>query len=263
MTPSQIATMTSTITPAVVPSPSGAATSTNTATPQPAACVETQGRLSVAQLDSTVLSRRVSYSIYLPPCYGADPAHLYPALYLLHGASADHTQWPDLNVASDADLLIAQKVIAPFVVVMPGGVYQSGEDYAAFVLRDLIPHIEQTTHVATDRLRRAIGGVSLGGWWALSIASAHPELFSAVGGHSPVTDAALAQALALPGLQPALRIYLDVGSADSLAPGVKAFASSLEAHGLKPVLHVYPGAHDRPYWRAHTPEYLTFYAANW
>jgi enterochelin esterase-like enzyme len=60
-----------------------------------------------------------------------------------------------------------------------------------------------------------------------------------------------------------LRVYLDVGRNDSLAPEVKAFAAALETHGLKPAFHLYPGGHDRAYWRAHTAEYLAFYAADW
>jgi enterochelin esterase-like enzyme len=60
-----------------------------------------------------------------------------------------------------------------------------------------------------------------------------------------------------------LRVYLDVGRNDSLAPGVEAFAAALEAHDLKPAFHLYPGEHNRTYWRAHTAEYLAFYAAGW
>ena len=60
-----------------------------------------------------------------------------------------------------------------------------------------------------------------------------------------------------------LHIYLDVGRNDSVSPGVQAFAAALEAHDLKPAFHLYPGEHNRPYWRAHTAEYLAFYAAGW
>jgi enterochelin esterase-like enzyme len=219
--------------------------------------------LEVADLDSPTLARRVAYSIYLPPCYGADKTDIYPVLYLLHGAGADHTQWPDLNVAPDADTLIAQHSIVPLVVVMPDGDYRPDADYTAFVLRDLMPHIEQTTRVARDRQGRAIGGISLGGHLALTIALAHPDLFSTVGGHSPVTDLALAGGLTPTPTLSTLRVYLDVGQDDPLAPGVQAFAAALQAHGLKPAFHLYPGVHNRTYWRAHTAEYLAFYAAGW
>ncbi len=122
----------------VVSGPTPPATDTNpTREAQAQARQVQQGKLSIAYLNSTVLARRVAYSLYLPPCYEANSTHLYPVLYLLHGAKTDHTQWPDLNVAPDADSLIAQGMIGPLIVVMPDGDYGPGEDYGAFVLRDL------------------------------------------------------------------------------------------------------------------------------
>jgi enterochelin esterase-like enzyme len=228
-------------------------------------CHAPASQLSVSYVDSSVLARRVPYSLYLPPCYVTNATPLYPVLYLLHGANTDHTQWPDLQVQPNADALIARGAIAPLVVVMPGGDYRQGEDYASFVLRDLIPHIEQTFRVAPDRKDRAIGGISQGGYWALELALAHPDLFSAVGGHSPATGSGLTDLLPSNRVPESntLRIYLDVGDEDPLASGVAAFAATLQAHGLAPILHIYPGAHNRPYWRSHTGEYLAFYAAGW
>jgi enterochelin esterase-like enzyme len=179
----------------------------------------------------------------------------------LHGARADHTQWPDLNVAPNADQLIAERRATPFVVVMPDGDYRQGEDYAAFILHDLIPHIEAAYRVGRARALRAIGGLSAGGDWALQLALTHPDLFSAVGAHSAV--AGEAPALLGAAAQHNLRIYLDVGSADPLRPGMEGLAATLQAKGFAPVFHVYPGGHDRSYWRSHTAEYLSFYAAAW
>lgn len=229
------------------------------------ACSSTRGQLIVSDVQSAVLGRRVAYSLYLPPCYDASSSRTYPVLYLLHGANADNTQWPDLNVAPDADALIAQGTIPPLVVVMPDGNYLPGEDYATFVLRDLMPHIEQTQRIAPEPTAHAIGGLSQGGYWAFEIALAHPELFGAVGGHSPATSSNLTAMLTpknVEGLKK-LQIYLDVGQDDSLAPGVNAFSAALEAHGLTPIFHVYPGGHTRPYWRTHTAEYLIFYSGAW
>lgn len=250
--------------------PTGASPlSANSATPTPRAaqsCRETRGRLAVSHLDSATLGRRVAYSIYFPPCYDADPQRVYPVLYLLPGVNSDHTQWLDLNVAPDADTLIARGAIAPLVIVMPDGDYRVGEDYAAFILRDLMPHVEHTTRVSRERADRAIGGLSRGGYWALYLALTHPEFFAAVGGHSPVTNAALIEALALSAgaaERSALRIYLDGGRNDPLASSVAPFAAAAQARGLEVVFHLYDGGHTRAYWRAHTSEYLVFYAADW
>ncbi len=236
-------------------------TALNTSTPT---CQAQSGQLRIEYLNSTVFARRVPYSLYLPPCYDANSMRLYPVLYLLHGANTDHTQWPDLHVEPDADALIAQGAIGPLLVVMPDGNIGTGGAYGAFVLRDLIPHIEQTWRASPTRRDRAIGGLSQGGYWALELALSHPDLFSAVGGHSPATDSALLDLLAsnAPDLN-SLRIYLDVGNDDPLASSTVAFATALRSHGLTPIFHIYPGEHNRPYWRSHTPEYLTFYAAPW
>lgn len=256
-------------TPMISPTPTASATMSQvTLSPATARvvqnCVETQGRQSVLHFDSATLARRVAYSLYLPPCYDADPQRVYPVLYLLHGVNADNTQWLDLNVASTMDTLIAQHAIAPFVIVMPDGDYRAGEDYAAFVLRDLMPRVEQTWRVSRERARRAIGGLSRGGYWALYLALMHPDLFAAVGGHSPVTNAALTEALALSaGATSALRIYLDVGRNDHLAPTVTAFAATTQARHAKTIFHLNDGRHNRDYWRAHVAEYLAFYAAEW
>ena len=45
--------------------------------------------------------------MYLPACYDADPSRRYPVVYLLHGASADQTQWRDVGITAAADQLIA------------------------------------------------------------------------------------------------------------------------------------------------------------
>ena len=124
-------------------------------------------------------------------------------------------------------------------------------------------NIEQTTHVARDRQGRAIGGISLGGSLALTIALEHPYLFGAMGGHSPAVDSTLAGRLAPTPMWSSLRVYLDVGRNDSHAPQVKAFAIALEVRNLKPAFHLYPGEHNRTYWQAYTAEYLAFYAAGW
>ncbi len=242
-----------------VPNPGGSATLNATADQ----CLTRSGTITHTTIRSAVYAQPVSVSLYLPPCYESSTKPL-PVLYLLHGANADETQWPDLRVQVEADALIANGA-QPFVVVMPGGDYQAGLDYAAFVLTDLLPAMEGQLSIRTDAAGRAIGGISLGGYWALSIALHHPDQFAAVGGYSPVVangpDDLAAFARAAIGLD-RLRIQLDVGDADALAAGTQQLAETLHARALAVQLSINPGGHNRPYWRTRTGDELRFMLAS-
>ena len=224
-------------------------------------CADRAGELRRITVPSSVYGAPVPVSVYLPPCYAAVRDRL-PVVYLLHGGNADETQWPDVGVPSEADALIAQGV-RRFVVVMPGGDYHPSLDYAAFVMNDLLPGVEGKFRVSAVRADQAIGGISLGGYWALRLAFKHPEVFAAVGGHSPVvnlgqSDDPLALAATANGLGQ-LRVSLDVGDADALRAGTARLAHVLEARGLAVTFAVHPGRHDRVYWRSRTGAYLQFY----
>ena len=225
-------------------------------------CTQSQGQIITLTVASAVYRHSVATSVYLPPCYDWTVAPI-PVIYLLHGANADETQWPDVGVQAAADALIAQGA-PPFAVVMPAGPYLFGADYERFVLDDLMPGIEGQVLVSQSGRGRAIGGISLGGYWALKTAFEHPDLFAAVGGHSPVTrhsggpDDPAALASSAPGLE-GLQITLDVGDMDSLRVSTEQLAGTLRARGLAVALSVSRGGHNRTYWRAHTPDYLRFY----
>ncbi len=214
------------------------------------------------QVPSTVYTHLVSVSVYLPPCYQSAAKQL-PVIYLLHGGNADETQWIDLQIQPVADSLIANGA-PPFVVVLPGGDYQAEIDYGAFVLNDLLPAMSQQFNLRTDAAGRAIGGISLGGYWALDIAFHHPDQFAAVGGYSPVVVSSSGDLVALARVAAGLdqlRIQLDVGEADALVADTGRLAATLVARGLNVSSTVNSGGHNRPYWRSHTRDYVRFMLA--
>jgi enterochelin esterase-like enzyme len=228
--------------------------------PQP--CAIASGQIVLTTIPSTIYRKPVAVNVYLPPCYATEQSSSYPVIYLLHGGGDDETQWPDLNVQDAASALIDHGE-TPFVVVMPGAAYYATLDYGAFVLKELLPGIEAQYRVKTSRLGRAIGGLSLGGYWALRIAFLHPDQFAAVGGYSPVVDLgqlndplSLARRADIQTLQD-LSIDLDVGKQDSLAYDTNQLAQALRARGLTVALTTAPGGHKREYWRAHTYEYFS------
>jgi enterochelin esterase-like enzyme len=260
--PIDLSTVESTYAPTITPRPTGSIAPPTITTAS--VCTATLGQIVTITIASSIYGQSVPAAVYLPPCQ-AESTAAYPVIYLLHGGSADQTQWPDLNVQLEADALI-QSGTPPFIVVMPGGDYRPGLDYATFVLDDLRAAIAQRYRVKTDRADQSIGGLSLGGYWALKIAFLHPDLFAAVGGYSPVVDLGQADdplplARTADGLS-TLRIMLDVGDVDPLRGSAQQLARQLEDRSITIAFSINPGGHNRAYWRSHTGAYLRFLRAS-
>lgn len=143
---------------------------------------------------------------------------------------------------------------------------------------EVIPEVER--RFGTDPGRVAIGGISMGGFGAYSLALENPGTFCAVGGHSPALwleggasapgafdDAedferhdVISVIRADPGAFGPIPIWNDYGTKDPFAISDVAFDEALEAAGADLSTHSWPGEHERSYWDAHWGAYLRFYA---
>jgi len=254
------------------PTPSSTPTATPTPTP---ACTETTGSVEQQVYYSPIAGGEEPYRIYRPPCYDQTD-HRYPVLYLLHGWPYEAAHWDGLGVEEAADAGIKDGTLPPFIIVQPQGferlyINTSGGDHSfeGQVLNDLIPHVEATYRTQTEREGRAIGGISRGGVWALEIGFRNPDVFAAVGAHSPALSVNLAppvydpfHLLTDPDI-PTLRIYLDAGDADWALESTQALHEALDEQGIFHELVVHPGGHAAGTWSANVAEYLAFYTAGW
>jgi S-formylglutathione hydrolase FrmB len=173
---------------------------------------------------------------------------------------------------------------APVVLEVDGGNHGYYHDrrsarWGSYVMREVLP--AAVMRLPVDPRRVAIAGVSMGGFGALDLARLHPGRFCAAGGHSPAIwtragstapgafDSAgdfarhdvyrYARTHAHPyGRMP---LWIDRGSRDPFGSGDSALVSALRAHGANVTSHVWPGAHNGAYWRAHMARYLRWYAA--
>ena len=137
---------------------------------------------------SKILKMDRKYSIYLPPGYN-ESDQSYPVLYLLHGSGDDHTGWVQFGqVQHVADKAIADGIAARMIIVMPDAntgtrgyfnVIQGNFNYEDFFFKELIPHIEKTYRVRTDRRYRAVAGLSMGGGGTIFYAMHRPDMFAA------------------------------------------------------------------------------------
>jgi enterochelin esterase-like enzyme len=238
-------------------------------------CGENQGRTTRTTFPSQVFAPSAKpeqpYVVHTPPCYDAEPNRRYPVVYLLHGAQTDETQWMAVGALDAADRLTVAGEIPPVILVLPDALHAMGDYDGAtppldwFVLHELVPRVEQAYRTGITADQRAIGGISRGGEWALLIAGRHPDVFGAVGGHSPAVGVPTNPGPELAARFDAapVRIWLDVGAADSLAGPVGALDHALTARGIAHEARVGPGGHDRDYWRANVEDYLRWYTEPW
>lgn len=240
-------------------------------------CEETEGTLFESSFSSAIAGDDLPYNVYLPPCFFTS-GRRYPYVILLHGSGYNYTQWADLGVQEEMDSGLANKSLPPMVLIMPeGGLFQeedtfeAGQSYEDIILTELIPDLERNFCLITNRGGRAIGGISRGAFWAFSIAFRHPDLFSAVGGHSPFfsPDNApnpynpLALAETAPSIQN-LRIFLDNSQSDISGPNTIVLSNTLRTRNITHEYAIHPlGNHDNDYWEAHLLDYLNFYGASW
>lgn len=262
------------------------------------------GRAECRSVPSKILGHTVAYCAILPPSYDADAARHYPVLYFLHGLGENEqllVNSAGLNIIDD---LWEQNQLGEFVIVTPAAgrsFYVNSLDgkarYEDFFIKEFIPAIEGRYRVTASRNARGISGVSMGGYGALHLALAHPQLFGSVSAHS----AALIQipagskvtrsdeetlsrvvgrafgapfdpaywerespfTLAREKPRPAgLKIYFDCGTEDELAfnVGAQAFHDLLVSRGIPHQFHLYPGGHDADYVAEHLPASLQFHA---
>jgi enterochelin esterase-like enzyme len=209
--------------------------------------------------------RPLTYWLYLPPCFDTGRKSAYPTLYLLHGLAQSDSEWIDLGVAERADRLITRGLIPAMIIVMPGE--RTGFDMLVAVTDVLLPEIEGSLPSGGQPGLRAIGGLSRGAGWALRIGMQRPDLFGAIGLHSPAvispdlyslsTWAAEVPSDSIP------RLWVDIGTEDTLLRDALQLRERLDMLRWPYTWSVDRGEHTSTYWSAHVDQYLEWYAKPW
>ncbi|MDP3072927.1 MAG: alpha/beta hydrolase fold domain-containing protein [Opitutaceae bacterium] len=136
---------------------------------------------------SKLAATDVSYLIYLPPGYEANAAQRYPVVYWLHGRGGSQTG--AATFASRLDAVITSGKAPGMIVIGVNGrkisswvdAFDGKSPLQSVIVKELIPHIDDTYRTIAKREARAIEGFSMGGAGAPKIGFKYPELFGAVG----------------------------------------------------------------------------------
>src|SRR6185312_15240543 len=234
---------------------------------------------------SQSLQREMPYRVVLPANYAATKNKL-PVIYLLHGGGGGFRDWTNY---SD----VARYAEQGLILVMPEGqssYYVNSADrrhdrYEDYIVHDVVGDVEQRFPAAgKTRGQRAIAGISMGGFGAITLALKHPDLFIFTAGLSSALDVptrpfsikrisqwrghraifgpwngtvqhqndpyVLARNVA-PGKVPFL--FLTCGQQEGLLPANQKFVSILEQRGFHYEFHTGSGGHDWNQWNARLP----------
>lgn len=226
-----------------------------------------RGKLELIEYDSSTVGIKRKARVYTPPGYSSE--RKYPVLYLLHGIGGDENEWTRGGAPNVVlDNLYSDKKLVPMIVVMPNGraarditardpIPKQSPAFAAFekdLLTDLIPFIEKTYPVKTDRESRALAGLSMGGGQALNFGLNHLDVFAWVGGFSSAPNTrSPAKLISDPdSAAKKLRLlYVACGDKDGLFRISQNVHAMLEEKKVPHVYHVIPGGgHDFKVWRS-------------
>ncbi len=240
-----------------------------TFTPTPLACLSQPGTIKQETIPFGD-NLKQDFLVYTPPCYSEMTELRYPVLYLLHGQTYSQDQWVRLGVPQVADGLIHSGQSVPFMIVFPDDYYWNAVPGAGFgdrLILDIIPYMDNNYRTLADREHRSLGGLSRGGGWTVQLGFEHPELFGALGLHSPgvFKDNAPYVERILKDMPEEIRpkLWLDVGDADRELKSIRDFEETLTRGNYFHEYHFYSGDHSEDYWGRHVEEYLRWYVQAW
>jgi putative tributyrin esterase len=244
---------------------------------------------------SAALNARRVYRLLVPE---PRPEGRLPLLILLHGVHGSEIDWTEQgHVLQSMQALMEEEQIGPMAILMPSdGLTAIGTGYLNwdtgrphlyedFLLEDLLPHVELKWNVGGSKERRAISGLSMGGYAAIRLAFAHSDQFASASSLSGFFDvqelgeligledyAPIFQknehrmeevsplTMAIPSSDDLPKIYFDCGVDDKYIHMNRQLHDRLEGNGAPHSYTEHPGAHTWDYWREHIQRHIIFHS---
>ena len=229
-----------------------------------------QGEAQSASMNRTIhsnaMNRDMTFSVWLPGGY--DEKKTYPFLYLLHGYEDSNQNatwnrcWLDKgNAAYIADQYQKSSGSVAMVIIMPNGLdkFYVWDNYEEFFENELMPKVESDFHCNG---KRAIAGLSMGGFGTLWHATKFPTKFTYAYAMSP--------AASMMGMDPKNNINaasdksvfpaftIELGNQDYTVSNsdAKSLANHMTKNGITCELIERDGTHDWAFWQACLPKAL-------
>ena len=221
--------------------------------------------------------------VYTPAGYERGKCK-YPVLYLLHGMGGDEEAWVATGrVVEIMDNLIAEGKAEPMIVVMPNGCtkhlsapgyseegmfrpYMSGSMDGTFeaMFSDIVEWVDAHYRTISKPEKRAIAGLSMGGFHAMQISKHYPEMFDYVGlfsaaifrGESGVEMYEKLEERLIRQFEREPKLYwIAIGSGDFLYDENVEYRELLDRLDCKYIYRESTGGHEWRNWRIYLSEF--------
>ena len=226
---------------------------------------------------SKAINDEREFYVYTPANFDASGKTKYPLLVLRHGLSDDASGWFTIGRANlILDNLIAQGKAVPMIVVAqlgygmknpnysldpmfkPETQLQCGEALEKSLMEEIVPEVTRTYHVANDRSKHAIAGLSMGGGQSLSIGFNHLDYYAYIASFSGAISMIDDQEATFEHLnelrhKPLKLFWIAIGKDDFLIEENRKFHEMLITKNIKHTYIETAGGHTWPNWR----QYLT------
>jgi putative tributyrin esterase len=136
---------------------------------------------------SKSVKRDMVINVVLPNGYEQSDLR-YPVLYLCHGLTSNYHEFKHLGVPeylNRFDMIVVMVDVGNSWYVN----WAQSEDnqynsFADHVCKDIISYVDKRYRTIDDKKGRAINGISMGGFGAMSLGLSHPDLFCSICSHS-------------------------------------------------------------------------------
>jgi len=143
-------------------------------------CGYANGRVETVRFQSKLVGAALPYNVILPPDYDTSTTTRYPVLYLLHGLTGHYSDW--VARTNIADYAADYRLI----IVTPEGndswysdsVTVTADKYETYIIKELIPDVQQRYRTIESRYGRGIAGLSMGGYGAIKFGLKSPATFT-------------------------------------------------------------------------------------
>ena len=247
-----------------------------------------QGDELLSGLDSDIIREKVKERelyIYVPPSY-KNSTNRYPVVYMLDGQSVFAGGWetektleqlvrdnkaPEMIIVGIASSNQRTSEYVPYEddwIRSNFGPYQpKAGAFADFVVKEIVPYVDQKFRTLANRENRAIIGASFGGLFAMWMGLQHDAVFSMIGALSPsfwVADYKMI-ADAEQFAKKDLKIWFDMGTLewDYYVPLIDIFRNKGYSYGDAVAYYEdFGGRHDVRAWAARVQYPLILFKGN-